>query len=371
MAEAPTPHADHDGVVVATLLDRDATPQEVAAGEAMIAACQPCATLYADLVGLAAATRSMPIPARPRAFTLSPTEAARLVAPSQAEPDAGSARPTTVMTDPRGSKGHPAHDTTLVAALADHSLSAADRDAAEALVAACTMCADLKTDVVSLRNATRSLPAPVRPREFMLSEADAARLRPAGWRRLLTAFGTSRDAVSQPLALGLTTLGLAGLLITGVPTVLQGAGGPSAGASSAESDQARQSLMASDGLTGPAANGAPEVAPSARALVVPSSEAAGPDIAGEPSAAPPDRVTAQGSAGPGGSTAEPIAGAASSGDPAPSPADGQDLSDGTALKQVAPEDAETSKVVIVAGTFLIIGLSLFAFRWTARRFGNG
>ncbi len=198
------------------------------------------------------------------------------------EPDAAPSRHTTVMTDLHGPKGHPTHDTTLVAALADHSLAAADRAAAEALVAACTMCADLQTDVVALRNATRSLPAPVRPREFMLSEADAARLRPAGWRRLLAAFGTSRDMVSQPLALGLTTLGLAGLLITGVPSVFQGAGGSAASAPSAASGDARESLMASDALTGPAANEAPEGAPSARALAIPSTEAAGPDIAGEP-----------------------------------------------------------------------------------------
>ncbi|MBA3235991.1 MAG: hypothetical protein H0T59_08380, partial [Chloroflexi bacterium] len=283
-------HADHDLEVVAALLDREATTQEQAAGEAMTAACVSCATLHADLMSLATATRSMPVPTSPRAFTLSATDAARLVATSQTEPDSATSRPTAVTTDPHGSKGHPAHDTTLVAALADHSLSAADRDVAEALVASCTMCADLRTDVVALRNATRSMPTPARPREFMLSEADAARLRPAGWRRLLATFGTSRDAVSQPLAIGLTTLGLAGLLISGVPSVLQGAG---ASGASAPSDEARQSVMASDALTGPAAA---EAAPSARALGAPSIEAGGPDTAGEPSTVP-DQVTSQASAG--------------------------------------------------------------------------
>ena len=72
----------------------------------------------------------------------------------------------------------------LVASLADRSLAASEREAAEALVASCGLCAALHADLLALRAATRAMPTPARPRDYTLTPADAARLRPAGWRRL-------------------------------------------------------------------------------------------------------------------------------------------------------------------------------------------
>ncbi len=43
---------------------------------------------------------------------------------------------------------------------------------------------------------------------------------PRRWRRWLGAVGTSRDAITRPLALGFTTIGLAGLLVATVPGAL-------------------------------------------------------------------------------------------------------------------------------------------------------
>ncbi len=158
--------------------------------------------------------------------------------------------------------------------------------------------------------------------------------------------GRRATAFSQPLALGLTTLGLAGLLITDVPSVFQGAGGSAASAPSATSGDARRVAHGFGRIDRPCRQrGTRRCAERAGAGDPGRPRRLRPDIAGEPTRRSPNRITAQGSAGPGASPARPVAGAASSGDPVPSPADGQDLSDGAVLKQVAPEDAATSKVV--------------------------
>ena len=126
------------------------------------------------------------------------------------------------MTDPFTSSDHASHDTILVASLADHSLPASERSAAEALVAACSQCADLHADLLALRAATRAMPTPARPNDYTLTPRDAARLRSGGWRRFVAILGTSRDALSRPLAVGLTTLGLAGLLVATLPSFSMG-----------------------------------------------------------------------------------------------------------------------------------------------------
>lgn len=118
---------------------------------------------------------------------------------------------------------HPAHDTILVAALAAGDLADLARADAEALVAACPDCAALHADLLAIASATRSLPAPARPRDFRLTPEQAESLRPSGLRRLVAAFGSPRLAVTRPLAVTFTTLGVVGLLLTAIP-----AAGPAA-----------------------------------------------------------------------------------------------------------------------------------------------
>ena len=48
---------------------------------------------------------------------------------------------------------------------------------------------------------------------------------PRGLRRLLKAIGSARDGITFPLAMGLTTMGIAGLLLATIPSALSGAGG--------------------------------------------------------------------------------------------------------------------------------------------------
>lgn len=128
---------------------------------------------------------------------------------------------------------HEAHDRLLVAALADGDLAPDERDRATALTAACGDCGRLHDDLVSIARATAALPAAVRPRDFRITAEQAARLRPAGWRRLIAAFAAPRLAFTRPLGIGLTTLGLAGLLVSNVPLQL-GAGGAATPAPSTE-----------------------------------------------------------------------------------------------------------------------------------------
>ncbi len=115
---------------------------------------------------------------------------------------------------------HAAHDLLLVAALADRELTGTEHDRARAQVDACTECASLHTDLVSLARATQVLPAVARPRDFTLRPEDAQRLRPNLVRRIFGSFGTARDGFSRPLAMGFTTLGLAGLLVGAIPGAL-------------------------------------------------------------------------------------------------------------------------------------------------------
>jgi hypothetical protein len=126
---------------------------------------------------------------------------------------------------------HATHDLALVAEAADRGgrLPGAQ--------AVCPDCLALHADLVLLAAALPASAVPARPRDYTLSAAEAARLRPAGWRRWLAAIGTSRDAFSRPLAIGLTTLGLAGLLVASVPGALP-SGAATSGAAPVEIEAA-------------------------------------------------------------------------------------------------------------------------------------
>ncbi len=109
---------------------------------------------------------------------------------------------------------HASHDPELVAAAADRTGRLAG------LMAACVDCLRLVGELRTLAAATPSGAIPRRPRDYRLSLEQAARLRRRGWRRLFDAIGTSRDIVTRPLAMSLTTLGLAGLLLASMPAAL-------------------------------------------------------------------------------------------------------------------------------------------------------
>ncbi|HET9520590.1 MAG TPA: hypothetical protein VFO73_06075 [Candidatus Limnocylindrales bacterium] len=134
---------------------------------------------------------------------------------------------------PRETEPHVQHDPLLVVALAAGDLAGADRNLAAAQLADCAECSTLHDDLLAVARATAALPAARRSRDFRLTPADAARLRPLGWRRFIAAFAGPRLAFTRQLGVGLTTLGLAGLLFTALPGFSLSMGGAAAAPSAA------------------------------------------------------------------------------------------------------------------------------------------
>jgi anti-sigma factor RsiW len=368
VADRRDPHDWHEPVVIARLVDRDIAADERAAAESLIASCPLCAALHADLLALVTATRAQPTPAPHRSFTLSADDAARLAVQANGEPGGAMPRLSGVMTDLSPESDHASHDTILVSSLADHSLSDGERAAAEALVATCSQCADLHADLLALRAATRAMPTLARPSDYTLTEGDAARLRSGGWRRFVAILGTSRDALSRPLAVGLTTLGLAGLLVSAAPSFMMGSAsssaptsiGAPAGGAAAENGDGSKSLGA---VAIPAASAAAAAAGSA--APVPADIAGSADQAAVP--IPPRAAIADGATQPpnaGGyanGTAKAQSGSTggNSGEP-----------DATSDLLAVQDIGGVSPLPVLSVAFLIAGLALFALRWTARRFGG-
>ena len=166
---------------------------------------------------------------------------------------------------PRESELHVQHDPLLVVALAAGDLAGTDRDRAAALVADCSECSSLHDDLLAVARATAALPAASRPRDFRLTPADAARLRPLGWRRFVAAFAGPRLAFTRQLGVGLTTLGLAGLLLTVLPgfSLSMGSAGAAPSSATMQEYQTDKSLAAPSrpavqgGGSGAAASAAP------------------------------------------------------------------------------------------------------------------
>jgi len=139
--------------------------------------------------------------------------------------------------------GHERHDLELVARAAAGDLAAGEVMAARRLLDSCATCAALATDLRAIATATRELgaaglaAASPAPRDFRLSEADAARLRGRGIRGIrglgLGLRGARPSAWIGERARGLggvlATLGLVGLLVTaGLPGLAGGAASPPA-----------------------------------------------------------------------------------------------------------------------------------------------
>jgi len=342
-------HSEHDPMLVAGLVgDPDGGSADDPAGT-WITDCADCSALYADLLALSVSTRALPTPPRVRDYTLTAADATRLT------------KAATV---------HTAHDMQLVAALVDRTVDPAERRSAEALIEACADCAALHADLVSLATATKDMQVPSRPRDYSLTPADAERLRRGGWRRLVAAFGTSRDSLSRPLAIGFTSLGLVGVLVVGAPSVLQV--GSSTAGSAATSGQTIEAAEAA-GVDGSAAAGGgiepggPVIAPPPGAVsdlagelteLRPGAAAASPivvapirasDAANQLDSIPPlDPVTRTGSskgATPDVARVGPVAGSTQQG-------------------------SGDSSVFVLSGLFLLIGLGLFVIRWEARRLSD-
>ena len=266
------------------------------------------------------------------------------------------------------SRPHDRHDRHLVAALAADDLEPIVRTEADTMVASCRDCAELLADIRLIAAATSALPDIPRTRDFRISAVDAARLRPSAWRALLDALGGARSSFSRPLAVGLTTIGLVGLLATTIPGAL---GGLSLGGSAAALPEGGQyglpvpAAGGASGGAGPAASAAPAALSSAAA------SAAVIDKSVQATGAPPLASANVDNQGAGSASSVPVGvsapGSKDRGGPVAANPSGSSR-DVTAFEaQSAAEDAGPPLLLVASLVCLLAGLGLFAARWSARR----
>ena len=245
----------------------------------------------------------------------------------------------------RSKPDHANHELALIAGHAAGDLAISERVRADALLQSCTACTDLRRDLVAIAAATRALPTIASaPRDFRLDAAQAARLRRVSWlRTLLRPFGAAQSGV-RPMAAALTSLGLAGLLVT---TILPSLFGSAASAPAAEHTLSGGAL--------PAATSAPALPAAAG-----SSAGAGEvRAAGQPSTPAYDNLTGmKASLEPNDMPGEPAAGLPGS----HAPSSVQMSAAGADVSSPSP-----NPILVGSLALLAIGLALFGLRFAARR----
>ena len=284
---------------------------------------------------------------------------------------------------PTTTSAHATHDLDRVAVLAARPADLDEREvaAARAQVAVCTACADILADLVLLQATLPESATPARPRDFSLTPADAARLRAGGWRRLFGFVGSARDSFTRPLAVGLTSLGLVGLLVASVPSLIGGSGsaamspGGSAAATTDVTGPAEQAAgaapEASAAALAPVSSTAPAALPSASGAAVPGLQqpAPAPAASSAASAAPGtlNYDTARAAASQGTDSFAGDSGTVfSGGNPDELTTVSRDTSGG-GLLSLRDDASGQSVLFVVAGVMLIAGMGLFLLRWTSRR----
>ena len=264
---------------------------------------------------------------------------------------------------PHVSDQHDQHDQLLVVSLAAGDLTGADRDRATSQIADCAECARLNDDLLVIARATAALPAAVRPRDFQLSPEQARRLRPAGWRRFVGAFASPRLAMTRQLGVGLTTLGIAGLMLSVLGSV--NIGGMSAGAAPAAQGPANESTTKDYTDTG--LGGAAPSAAAASSELTPvfagNQPSASPYTLGAPDASTTVRAQASDD-GRGGAITVQRSQARPGATQAP------DLEGGLPA-EVSAEEPGVSLIVVASVILLAAGIALLLARRIARRITSG
>ncbi|HEY7737193.1 MAG TPA: hypothetical protein VH813_10400, partial [Candidatus Limnocylindrales bacterium] len=180
---------------------------------------------------------------------------------------------------------------------------------------------------------------------------------------LVRRFGSPGWAFTRPLAAGLTTLGLAGLLVAALPSGFLG---------SSAAMPARDAATERNLMTYPAAEGSPPAAPSgapgSMAAPAPAGSVPAASAVPTPSASVNRTFDTDVKGGP-----IEAGGVDSSNTPSPGTAFGSPDrltaaadDDGSEAPTVAARDGSIV-LAITAGTVLLVGLGLFALRWAARR----
>ncbi len=257
----------------------------------------------------------------------------------------------------------------LVVALDAGDLAGADLDRARHVASSCAGCASLVADLAVIRDAMTALPVPVRRRDYRLTDEDAARLRPSGWRRVRDWLAAPGSTV-RPLATGLATLGVVGLLLTaGIPSLGSSAAAPemSSGAGPEMSSGASPQENYGPAAVRPSEAGRPADAGDSFVPSAAQTAAPAPLPSGAPGAVPsaaPSEPAPGALAGPDASPTPP--GERNSAAGAPQGSAGEKTAPiGVAADESAPAGVPVALVASMA--LLILGLGLFLARALARR----
>jgi hypothetical protein len=261
---------------------------------------------------------------------------------------------------------HARHDALLVAGHAAGDLTGIDRARADAVIAGCEDCAELRRDLVALAAATRSARAPAtRIRDLRLSDEQADRLRRGSWLRTFLRPFASATSPIRPIAAAFTSLGIVGLLV-GVTLT----GGPAAPLFTAASgDSGVRGAAASAGAAAdPKAQGAEggDGFEAQRTAAIPAPAVSEPIAVARASSAARDNQYDTATGGPRmtsvapGSTEAAVVGDAD--------ADKGDTTTGGVESTPAPAVAQTTSPLIAGSLALLgIGLLLFGLRLASRR----
>jgi anti-sigma factor RsiW len=278
---------------------------------------------------------------------------------------------------------HERHDPLLIARLYGGDVDERERERAVALVATCEECAELYVDLGAVADATRLLPTSPRPRDFSLTEADAARLS----RRRARAGLAGWLGIRRSLGGVLTAVGLVGVLVASTANVL----GPAASPQQARFAYDVGTAAPADDQQGVLENGAtprPEVAlatpPPGSQVPVGAVESANPAgqggkaAAGSPAAGatPPNGVTGGDTASSGGANAGGTPGGEQLGPADNGPTPGE--TPGQTSKAASPlgGSGPNAGLLLLLGfaLALLLGLALLAapaaMRFAGRRTGR-
>jgi hypothetical protein len=196
---------------------------------------------------------------------------------------------------------HAAHDELLLARLYGDDVDAAERDRALEQMAGCQECTEFFSDLGAIAAATAALPVPPRPREFTLTEADAARIgRRSAGRSFLGWLGRTRALGGSMAAIGVAGILLVGAVSTITPAATReqapsAAGVPEFGAAiPGAHDNNGQTVTVTDGAgsksapsgeePGVASASSPQASPAALAIPTAAASAA-PRYGASPAAA--------------------------------------------------------------------------------------
>jgi hypothetical protein len=279
---------------------------------------------------------------------------------------------------------HDRHDRFLVAALAAGDLETTALDDAQELVAACAECAELLADLRSIAAATAALPTLPRPTDFRLSPDTAERLGARGVRGLLVRLADSRFGFSRPLAVGLTTLGLVGVIAGSIPGAMGGAGfgrAPVQNISGNVPNATQDQSGAASGAEPPPASAlAASAVPAARQPGPPSAAAA---AAGSPAATalypvavspapepnPASPAPERDSASPA-PTAAPYGGFAAA--PSAQATEGSQETSPDLQSSASESTGPTGPPALLVGSLalLLVGLGILGAQWAATRLTN-